>query len=302
MELKAGLVWAYLGPEPVPLLPHWEPFTWSNGFVQIVLSEVPCNWLQCQENSIDPVHFEWTHLNWSSRLRGEQGAYAPRHLKVEFDEFDHGFVYRRILQNSTPADPLWTVGRVCLWPNALFTGDHFEWRVPIDDENTLSVTWHFTRVPREAEPYVQDRIPTWHGPLRDPRTGEWITTHVMNQDFVAWVGQGRIADRAQENLGQSDRGIAMIRRRFLADIEAVERGEDPKGVLRDPAANDCVTLPIVAREMLVDGLPKAAILADPLLSRFYTRYLFQAGQPAEVRDAFAAAVGIEMVAEEPLGI
>ena len=238
----------------------------------------------------------------SSRVRGEQGAYAPRHLKVEFDEFDHGFVYRRILQNSTPADPLWTVGRVCLWPNALFTGDHFEWRVPIDDENTLSVTWHFTRVPREAEPYVQDRIPTWHGPLRDPRTGEWITTHVMNQDFVAWVGQGRIADRAQENLGQSDRGIAMIRRRFLADIEAVERGEDPKGVLRDPAANDCVTLPIVAREMLVDGLPKAAILADPLLSRFYTRYLFQAGQPAEVRDAFAAAVGIEMVAEEPLGI
>ncbi len=302
VELKAGLVWAYLGPEPVPLLPHWEPFTWSNGFVQIVLSEVPCNWLQCQENSIDPVHFEWTHLNWSSRLRGEQGAYAPRHLKVEFDEFEHGFVYRRILQNSTPADPLWTVGRVCLWPNALFTGDHFEWRVPIDDENTLSVTWHFTRVPREAEPYVQDRIPTWHGPLRDPRTGEWITTHVMNQDFVAWVGQGRIADRAQENLGQSDRGIAMIRRRFLADIEAVERGEDPKGVLRDPAANDCVTLPIVAREMLVDGLPKAAILADPLLSRFYTRYLFQAGQPAEVRDAFAAAVGIEMVAEEPLGI
>ncbi|MFX4948659.1 hypothetical protein ABTC19_19140, partial [Acinetobacter baumannii] len=76
-------------------------FTWSNGFVQIVLSDVPCNWLQCQENSIDPVHFEWTHLNWSSRLRGEQGAYAPRHLKVEFDEFEHGFVYRRILQNST---------------------------------------------------------------------------------------------------------------------------------------------------------------------------------------------------------
>ncbi|MFX8731677.1 hypothetical protein ABTM48_21280, partial [Acinetobacter baumannii] len=78
---------------------------------------------------------------------------------------------------------------------------------PVDDENTLSVTWHFTRVPREAEPYVQDRIPTWHGPLRDPQTGEWITTHVMNQDFAAWVGQGRIADRAQENLSQSDRGI-----------------------------------------------------------------------------------------------
>ena len=26
----------------------------------------------------------------------------------------------------------------------------------------------------------------------------------MNQDFVAWVGQGAIADRTQEHLGESD--------------------------------------------------------------------------------------------------
>jgi hypothetical protein len=28
---------------------------------------------------------------------------------------------------------------VCLWPNALFTGDHFEWRVPMDDETKANV-------------------------------------------------------------------------------------------------------------------------------------------------------------------
>ena len=27
-----GLVWAYLGPEPRPLLPDWEFFSWPNGF------------------------------------------------------------------------------------------------------------------------------------------------------------------------------------------------------------------------------------------------------------------------------
>jgi hypothetical protein len=27
---------------------------------------------------------------------------------------------------------LWTVGRVCLWPNALFTGNHIEYRVPME--------------------------------------------------------------------------------------------------------------------------------------------------------------------------
>jgi hypothetical protein len=53
-----------------------------------------------------------------------------------------------------------------------------------DDENTLSVMWHFSRVPREREPYVQNSIPTWQGPIADPATGRWITSHVMNQDFV----------------------------------------------------------------------------------------------------------------------
>ena len=40
------------------------------------------------------------------------------------------------------------------------------------------------------EPFEQDKIPYWYGPIRDEQTGRWITSHVMNQDFVAWVGQG----------------------------------------------------------------------------------------------------------------
>ena len=138
VQAKAGLIWAYLGPDPAPLLPNWEPFTWANGFVQIVFSVVPCNWFQCQENSIDPVHFEWMHDNWGRRLEGHDGAYSPRHLKLAFDEFEYGLVYRRVREDSDETSPLWTVGRVCLWPNALFTGNHFEWRVPIDDTSTLS--------------------------------------------------------------------------------------------------------------------------------------------------------------------
>ena len=36
VQVHAGLVWAYMGPQPAPLLPNWEPFTWKNGFSQIV--------------------------------------------------------------------------------------------------------------------------------------------------------------------------------------------------------------------------------------------------------------------------
>ena len=72
----AGLLLAYMGPQPAPELPVWEPFTWENGFREIVLSDVPCNWFQCQENSCDPVHFEWMHDNWALRLKGQTGPCA----------------------------------------------------------------------------------------------------------------------------------------------------------------------------------------------------------------------------------
>ena len=50
----------------------------------------------------------------------------------------------------------------------------------------------------------------------------------MNQDFVAWVGQGGIADRTQEHLGESDRGIILMRKRMLEEAEKVRQGGEPK--------------------------------------------------------------------------
>jgi 5,5'-dehydrodivanillate O-demethylase len=294
VESHAGLLWAYLGPTPAPLVPNWEPFTWTNGFRQIVFADVPCNWFQGQENSIDPVHFEWMHMNWSVRLRGKTGPYSPKHIKVAFDEFEYGFVYRRIREGMNESDPLWTTGRVCLWPNALFTGNHFEWRVPVDDENTLSVTWCFSRVPKEREPYVQDRIPAWHGPVKDPYTGRWISSHIMNQDFIAWTGQGTTADRTKEHLGTSDEGIVMLRKRFLNDLDLIAQGKDPKAIIRDSEINKCVGLPVPERQALTEGLPFAQLRKHPLLGReLIDGYPFQAGQPAEVRRLFQEAMGTD---------
>ncbi len=294
VQAKAGMLWAYMGPQPAPLLPDWEAFSWTNGFTQVVLSEVPCNWFQCQENSIDPVHFEWMHENWSLRLRGgTPDNYSPTHTRLGFEEFEFGMLYKRIKANTSEVDPLWTVGRVCLWPNGFFLGEHFEWRVPIDDENTLSVTWKFTRVPRESEPFVQESIPTWWGPIKD-ENGRWIDSHVMNQDFLAWVGQGRIADRTKETLGASDRGIVMLRARFFEQLKAIADGREPMALIRDPERNRAVPLPIVDRDSHTVGYTRAEILADPRRKLMFTSYIFQAGQPEHVRKAFADAMGLEV--------
>lgn len=287
----AGLLWAYMGPLPAPELPDWESLNWFNGFVQAVFSNIPCNWLQTQENSIDPVHFEWMHANWSRRLRGHTGGYAPRHLKLAFEEFERGFLYRHISEDTNEHHPLWTIGRVCLWPNGFLLGDHFEWRVPVDDENTLSVTWSFIRVPREREPYVQTSIPTWTSPIKD-EAGHWITSHVINQDIVAWVGQGRIADRMQENLGASDRGIAMLRRCLLENVDAVKAEHDPKGVMRDARSNQRVFLPSDSRDFFQTGLPLADYQRHPKWARLLNHFIFHAGRPEWVQHAHAEATGV----------
>jgi 5,5'-dehydrodivanillate O-demethylase len=84
----------------------------------------------------------------------------------------------------------------------------------------------------------------------------------------------------------------MMRRKFLQDLAAIERGEDPKGLIRDPARNVCVQLPVIGRAALVEGLSVEEILSGkaPNLARF----IFQYGQPEDVRLAQEEALGIEV--------
>jgi 5,5'-dehydrodivanillate O-demethylase len=141
---------------------------------------------------------------------------------------------------------------------------------------------------------VQDVIPSWVSPITDPKTGRWISSHVINQDIIAWAGQGRITDRTKENLGASDRGIAMVRRQLFMDIDAVAAGQDPKGVIRDPEKNVAVQLPNASRKLLLDGLPLAEYTAHPVWGKHLTQFPFHYGQPDEVKRAYEKAMGIQV--------
>jgi len=296
VQVKAGMIWAYLGPEPAPLLPDWEAFSWTNCFSQIVLAEIPCNWLQCQENTVDPVHFEWMHNNAPQRIAGDDGPYSPTHLRLGIDDFEYGLISRRYREGSDESAPLWSVGRAILWPNGWYFGHHFEWKVPIDDTTTLFVTWATLHVPQEAEPYKQQRIPTWHAPVKDA-TGNWIRSHVGNQDIVAWVSQGPITDRTRETLGASDRGVAALRRQLFKDLAAVAEGKDPKGIIRDPARNRRIELPCVDRELLMNGLPAKEMVNHPTVGPFLQDFFILAGQPDEVRQEFEQAMRAKRAAK-----
>ena len=75
------MLWAYFGPQPAPELPVWEMLTRDQSFCEIVISDVPCNWLQYQENLIDPVHFEWLHENWPTAIEGQSAPEGRWHVR-----------------------------------------------------------------------------------------------------------------------------------------------------------------------------------------------------------------------------
>jgi 5,5'-dehydrodivanillate O-demethylase len=280
VQIKAGLIWAYLGPQPAPLVPEWEPFEWEDGFIQIVFAPLACNWLQCQENALDPIEIEWFHAGLKQSEQDQLPPPPALDLAMDFDEFEFGFVYRRGARQGDENPAEMSVGRTAIWPNALFSGDprscHFEWRVPVDDTNTMIVAWFVDRVPPGVELPVEKRIVHWYAPLKDEDNGEWITTHAMNRSFVIWSHQEPIVDRTREILSATDEGVVLLRNKLFAQIRLIADGGEPKAVIRDPAQNVRLLLPFT------QGTERPAGEEPPRPAEFP----FLAGQPPEVAEAY----------------
>jgi len=63
----AGIVFAYLGPEPAPLLPRYDVLVREDGARSLGARIVHCNFLQMVENSVDQHHFKWLHRTPKTR-------------------------------------------------------------------------------------------------------------------------------------------------------------------------------------------------------------------------------------------
>ena len=79
IEELGGLLFAYLGPLPAPLVPRLAPYVVPGAIRLVGKQVVPCNWLQIMENSLDPIHTEWLHgalYEFIKETSGEQVAIA----------------------------------------------------------------------------------------------------------------------------------------------------------------------------------------------------------------------------------
>ena len=257
-EEMGGLIFAYLGPLPAPLLPRWDLFAMDNIARDIGWTVIPCNWMQAMENSLDPTHAEWLHgkyfdYEWD-RLgragqpmpgRGRRTASASNtgatHKKIGFDVFEHGIIKRRVLEGYDETHPMWSIGHPIVFPTMLRVGTNFQIRVPMDDTHTWHLMYGAYPPPPGVENYHQEEVPFYEIPLKD-ETGRFVTDFVLGQDLMAWVTQGAIADRQEEKLGESDKGIILFRRMLREQMALVEDGGEPMNTFRDPDKNKLINL------------------------------------------------------------
>lgn len=247
-----GLVFAYLGPEPAPMLPKWDLFVRDDVIRTIGYCVVPCNWVQIMENSMDPVHLEWLHGRYFEQVFEQQGrsaegwAFSKHHVKIGFDPFEYGIIKRRLLEGQTEDADGWSVGHPVVFPNLLRVGDggihSFQIRVPMDDTHTYHIWYSCFVLPEGVEAPKDYPITYWEAPLKD-ETGQHVVDYIDGQDMMAWVSQGEITDRTTERLGTTDRGIILYRQMLMEQMKKVEQGEDPICVFRDPEEAKNIELP-----------------------------------------------------------
>jgi nitrite reductase/ring-hydroxylating ferredoxin subunit len=245
LEERFGLIFAYLGPpQRKPALPRYDALEELDAgeFIDADDSSigsggpaiVPCNWLQHFENVMDPLHVPILHGSFSGPQFVAQMALMPvvswemtgRGIRsVQIRKVEGGKTFRRVTEAVLPTLRVVPSPRVGHFGRVESIG----WVLPIDDASF--------RI------YVAGRVTEAGqlGKMRSKFNGKfwWELSEEEHRatpgDYEAQVGQGAITLHAEEHLRTSDKGVALLRRMFKAQLEVIAAGGDPVGVEADPA-------------------------------------------------------------------
>jgi 5,5'-dehydrodivanillate O-demethylase len=176
--------------------------------------------------------------------------YAEKH---EFIRFEYGIRKRRTTL------PLATGGKTevddhpLLFPSVLRHVAPFEEgnghrhnlqiRVPVDDHHTQVFRVNFVPSETDRSP-ASAPVPYRFSQLKTgPR--EYKMNMVSAQDSMAWETQGYLTNRSAEHLGAGDEGIIELRKLLREQIDLVQQGHEPIGIIRDPDQNRLIDLGVI---------------------------------------------------------
>lgn len=237
-----GLIFAYLGDGEPPEFPRLDAYE-RDGFIEARKSVRPWSFFNQLENSVDEVHFNFTHrrsdfadVGWTEEIPDIAG-----------EETDYGIL--RIGKRGNAVRKSYILMPNCMYSpgydNAMGWGEHLAWRVPIDNGRHASFvvkcihksgaeleTYRKVRAQERAvlaalEPAdsVADRILA--GELHADEIPDRPDL-IAIQDMVALRGQPKDRDRSVDLLGVSDLQVALLRRIWKREMQAIQDGKPIK--------------------------------------------------------------------------
>ena len=242
-----GLVFAYMGPQPAPVLPRFDTLVRVDGTRKATVARtIACNYLQILENSMDPVHLPFVH--------GESIKVWAGIPEFTVEETEFGMRQVQYRPGPTPAER-YVRSVFHILPFSRMVGipaseDDFStpttirtiWAVPIDDTNTIEfevryqpgvdgrkLDYKFESSPADFDVTLEVPFHQYRG-AGTPRVA--YPKFFGAQDQLMQLSQGPIAKREREHLRSSDRGVVMVRKLLRQAIEDVKAGKDPRGVIR----------------------------------------------------------------------
>jgi phthalate 4,5-dioxygenase oxygenase subunit len=263
---RNGILFAYMGPGEPPEFPHFDCFVAPGSHTFAFKGMIDCNWLQSLEVGIDPAHTSFLHRFFHDedpkqgygKLFRDNSTDSEMPMtkimrdfprpRIDVEETEFGFRILTLREISAKNTHVRVTN--LMFPNAFIIPMSREmtitqWHVPIDDRKHY---WYaiFTSfgAPVNKDEMRRQRLELYELPDYVPRKNKTnnygYDPHEQEHDTYTGMGadinvhdqwacesMGEIADRTQEHLGRSDKGIAAYRRLLRTAIDAVEKGEQP---------------------------------------------------------------------------
>ena len=251
---RGGIVWAWLGkgetPPKFPDLPFVDLPEHQRSVTSV---EVPTNWVQGVEASMDSSHVGVLHESTTQITAG--GGNERLHMtkalapKLEFEDRPYGYRYAALRQ--LPDDKVYArvnnfvmpwYGVICPpdanGPTTVFFSTpvddvtHRAWFVHYNPHRALGMTvmsaspdvWNFPPLPpgdaRDNWGQNRDLMQRGH------QTG--FPQHLGTEDFAMFISQGPIYDRTDEQLCSADGAVLRVRQQLLRSVREFMAGQTPK--------------------------------------------------------------------------
>ncbi len=263
---RGGVIWAYMGPpETMPSPPDFEWTRAPASHRDVTRTLENCNYLQGLEGGLDTAHGSFLHNNTlGNKELLRQRDRAPR-IEVETTDYGYNYVayrnadqdrqyvrvYHYVLPHHQMRANIMSFNGECRWEVPKLEGHTW---VPIDDEHTWVYNWtcgydqSVELTPEYNEAWnarngrgPDDFVPGTHF-LKQNKANDFLIDRKMQktetftgirgvntQDFAVQEGMGAIPDRTKEHLGTTDKAVIAMRKLLLEAVNAVERGDRPRG-------------------------------------------------------------------------